>query len=235
MEPAAPVPVADSRVASAPVRYLRDTDPADVARHCALLDPRPRRRHARVTVTPWLRPGTWTIDVIARDRRGLLSAVSGVLAREGVDIVSAAVATWPDHTALESFVAASEPPPDPDVLERGIAQTLVRRRSPRPEPVRGAELTFEDDAVHGVTVCELRSPDRRGLLHDITAAFALAGVVVHVARVDSRDGGTADRFDLTDRRGRPLNERACEQVRSLVVDGETRRRRARFRWGTRSR
>ena len=56
-------------------------------------------------------------------------------------------------------------------------------------------------------------------------AFAAAGVVVHSARVTTIQGELADRFAISDRLGRKLDERATERVAAAIRGAAPRRSR----------
>jgi len=172
------------RLATAPDGYARVHSRADLLRHAALLDPLPRPREVRVATTPGRVPGTWNLDLAARDQPGLLARFTGVLAAHGVDVVQAVVATWDDGAALQAFVVRGATVPEAREFERALDRRLL------PQPIDDATFTYHD------TWCEVTAPDRPGLLHAITVAFALAGVDIHAASVTTVDGLATDRFDL---------------------------------------
>jgi UTP:GlnB (protein PII) uridylyltransferase len=91
----------------------------------------------------------------------------------------------------------------------------------QPTPNRDAELRFDDHASPWYTICEVESPDRRGLLQDLTAAMASAGVNVHSARLVTTNGVAVDRFELTDRNGQKLDESMQRAAIQAVRDGVT--------------
>ena len=115
-------------------------------------------------------------------------------------------------------------PPEAAALES------VRRRQafngslevlPNPD----ADVRFDDDASPWYTLCEVRSPDRRGLLHSLTAGIASAGASVHSARLVTISGYTVDRFELTDRNGHKLEEPAKRLIVDAIRGGVSPRRR----------
>ena len=161
----------------------------------------------------------WRVEVAARDRPGLLAVISGVLADHGLDILDAVVATWPDGGALDSFrvrraqlnPARLTPdelekiaPPEPTALEADITGAFNIPLEVLPNP--DADVRFDDDASPWYTLCEVRSPDRRGLLHNLTAGIASAGADVHSAHLVTISGLAVDRFELTDRDGHKLDD-----------------------------
>jgi UTP:GlnB (protein PII) uridylyltransferase len=46
--------------------------------------------------------------------------------------------------------------------------------------------------------------------------MAEAGVVIHGARVGAADGRAIDRFDLSDRRGKKLDDAAIQRIQSQL-------------------
>jgi len=77
-------------------------------------------------------------------------------------------------------------------------------------------------------VCEVRAPDKPGLLHALANAFAAARVEVHSARIAGDNGIALDRFEVTDRDGRKLGDETKEAVQRFVAGGVITKRR-RFR------
>ena len=90
-------------------------------------------------------------------------------------------------------------------------------------------LAFDDEGSPWHTLCTAEGPDRRGLLHALTTAFATAGASVHAARVATVEGRVTDVFELTDAHGRKLDQSAKERVRRALAQGASPRRRTRPR------
>ncbi len=210
------------RIVHAPRAYLLAQEAADVARQAALIEPVPPRGRARVAVTE-LGPGEWRVEVVSRDRVGLLARVSGVLAEHGLDVIDAVVATWPDRVALESFRVHAPVVPDGKKLEQAIEAAFARPFESPPNP--DAVVIFDDHASPWYTLCEVRGPDRRGLLHMITVGLASAGADVHSARVATEGSTAVDRFELTDRNGRKLDDAVKAAIVDAIAHGVSPRRR----------
>jgi UTP:GlnB (protein PII) uridylyltransferase len=94
---------------------------------------------------------------------------------------------------------------------------------PKLPPPDGLELTFDAESMPWHTLCVVRGPDQPGALEAIAAAFAEANVVVHTARIESRDGRINDTFTVSDQIGRKLDHAAEDRVRR-AINGERRRR-----------
>jgi [protein-PII] uridylyltransferase len=208
---------AAARIAVAPPAYVLVHDSSDVARHAGVLSRRPAPGEVRAVVTPGRRPGIWHLDVAARDQGGLLAACTGVLAAAGLEVVQAVVATWDDGAALEAFLVASPQAPDVTELHAALERSLALPVFT--PPVEDAVVTFDDVAGGLYTACEVRAPDRPGLLHALAAAMAVAGADVHAASVKTVDGMARDRFDLSDRDGNRLTLARQEAVRRSIERG----------------
>jgi Kef-type K+ transport system membrane component KefB len=213
------------RIRHAPRGYLLMQNAPDIARQARLLEPLPARGRARVAVRA-LDDGEWGIDVVARDRPGLLATVAGVLADHGLDILDAVVATWADGGAVDSFrvrgTASRTTAPDATGIEASIVAAFGAPLSSPPAP--DAELHFDDHSSPWYTLCEVRGPDRRGLLRDLATGFASVGADVHSARLTTVVGTAVDHFELTDRNGRKLDDVMEASVTRAIHDGVRRRR-----------
>jgi [protein-PII] uridylyltransferase len=207
------------RITAAPRAYVLATPPDAIARHAALCEPLPRSDEVRVAVAP--PPGGATVEVVARDRVGLLARVAGVLAGRGLDIRAATIATWGDGCALASLGVDGEPPSGTDLA---AAITTALHHPPVPHPFPHVQLTFDDQGSPWHTLCRAEGPDRPGLLHALTAAFAVAGASVHAARIGSVGGVATDEFELTDRHGHKLTPATEAAIRAALERGATPRR-----------
>jgi len=209
--------LAAARVTSAPAGYLLAHTSGDIARHCELLSPVPGSGQARVVITPGRLTGEWHLDVGSRDRPGLLAAFTGVLARTGIDVRQAVLATWDDGAALQAFVIAATHSPDQGALQEAFEASLGEALSS--PPIEDAEVSFANGASELYTSCEVRAADRPGLLHAIAVAIASAGADVHAARVTTIDGIAHDRFDLSNAAGFLLDSILEDTIRAGITAG----------------
>jgi [protein-PII] uridylyltransferase len=126
--------------------------------------------------------------------------------------------------------------PDPARISRGLARlgrgdraplaTLDRRRAHVSQPSGRASIGSPGQAralvVPGAssdaTVLEVRAQDRPGLLHELGAALAGAGISVRSAHIATYAGQTLDTFYLTGSDGLPLPPARVAQAVSLVID-----------------
>jgi Kef-type K+ transport system membrane component KefB len=215
-------PALIERVGRAPLSYVLRQPFDAIARHSQLVHPRPERTEVRVRIEP-VGDGRWWIDVAARDRPALLATVAGALARSGLDAGDAVVATWDDGAAIESFTVRAAAPPDEGGLTAAVVEGLGD--APVSQPLLDADVDFDHEGSPWHSVCEVRAPDRPGLLHDVAAAFDAAGVDVLAADLHSEDDLVIDRFDVVDRNGAKLGAAHEDAVRRFLRDGVVPRRR----------
>ena len=220
------------RIEHAPRAYLLGQDAPDVARQAAFVEPVPSRATRAWRCSRW-NPAIGASRWPRGDRPGLLATISAVLADSGLDVIDATVATWVDGAALDLFLVQWADPradqrtaPDPVALQARIVAVFGDAPESLPNP--DADLRFDDHASPWYTICEVRSLDRRGLLRTLTAAMATASANVHSARLVTIDNAAVDRFELTDRNGRKLDDAAKTALIDAVNTGVTRKRK-RFR------
>jgi [protein-PII] uridylyltransferase len=181
--------------------------------------------------------GSHRLDITDRDRVGLFADTAGLLAAEGHTVRTAILRTVEGVAVNEWHVESpSGAVPDPERIVRGLArlgrgdrgplQTLDRRRAhlPRPSGQAGvgspgqARALVVPGASTEATVLEVRAQDRPGLLHELGAAFAGAGMSVRSAHIATYAGQTLDTFYLTGADGMPLPPARVAQAVSLVID-----------------
>jgi Kef-type K+ transport system membrane component KefB len=216
------------RIRTAPRAYVLAQTPADLARQAALSDPAPRNRDVRVAVEEL--DNEVRVEIAARDRVGLLARATGVLLDAKLSITHATATTWGDGTALTSFRVQT-----PRLLDHAAIRSALGSMLDAPlvaVAVPDIDLVFDDAGSPWHTRCIATGPDRPGLLHALTSAFAVAGANVDSARITTDGPRAVDSFELTDRRGEKLDERTKAQVLDVLARGAEPRRR-RFARGAR--
>ncbi|MGE0139739.1 MAG: cation:proton antiporter [Ilumatobacteraceae bacterium] len=216
-------PAAADRLRHASTAYLLSHDPAELARQAQLVEPLPRAGVVRVAVSPSPEPDHWVIDVACRDLPGLLGRMAGALAEAELDVVSAAIATWVDGAVLDTFTCRSPRRP----AARALAESMERwlHATLPAVPVHDLTVDFDNGSLPWHTVCIVQGPDQPGALQAVSSAFAAAGIAVHSARISSSRGTIIDRFSVSDRVGRKLDEAAMERARAALAGAVAPRRR----------
>ncbi|MBI4934319.1 MAG: cation:proton antiporter, partial [Actinobacteria bacterium] len=214
-----PAPI--ERLRFATNSYLLAHEPEELARQARLLEPLPRRGSVRVSVAPEPDADRWKIDVACRDSAGLLAHLTEVLTEYGLDIAAAGIATWPDGGVLDSFVVETTRRPSAKDLALAFEAGLSSRLRVSAMPT--LHLDFDNDALPWHTAVTVSGPDRPGALLAVSAAFAVADVVVHTARIATSGEQVNDRFAVSDRLGRKLDAATIENVRAVLANGPSRR------------
>ena len=212
------------RLRSAPNAYVLSNSSEELARQSSLIEPLPRPKSVRVAVTPMPEPDHWKIDVACRDAKALLAHLTAVLTTHDLDIVDATIATWPDGGVLDTFIVVASTQPTAKALAGDFERSL--RRPLRAPAVVGLVAEFKSDALPWHTVCDVIGPDQPGALLAVSAAFARANIVVHTARIATSDRIIHDRFTVSDRRGRKLDEAAMQRLRRALAGHSAGRRMA---------
>jgi Kef-type K+ transport system membrane component KefB len=210
------------RVAIAPLSYVLVESPTAMAQQVALLDPLPIKNRFAVSIQHEDNETT-RILIASRDRVGLLAHTTAALERFGADLSDAVIATWADGGALQVFRAKRLEMSEAEMVrasnelaeELGRSQDSGRTSTPIPDAV----VHFDNSASPWHTICEVRATDRRGLLHALASAVAVAGADVHSARITTTDDMAFDVFDLTDRTGRKLDGAMQAVLRDALRSG----------------
>ena len=180
----------------------------------------------RVAVSPAAQPGQWKIDVACRDTDGLLAHLTDVLTERGLDIVGATISSWPDGAVLDSFVVVSRDRPGAKALALEFEASLTRNLSRNVSPVAmpTLEIAFDNSAHPWYTSVTVTGPDLPGALLAVSTAFVAADATVHTARIATLDQLVNDRFTVSDRLGRKLDQRTMNRIRLALTEGRTSRR-----------
>jgi [protein-PII] uridylyltransferase len=177
--------------------------------------------------------------VCTRDRPGLFSMLSGVLAAHGMNILGARIATSRDDLALDAFRVSRDGPDD--VADRGrwerLEQTLrgvlsgavdveelVQRSSRpslltkkrRPVPTR---VEVHNDVSADYTVLDVYAADRVGLLFTITNCLYHLWLQIHLAKISTMVHEVLDVFYVSDAEGRKVTDPDhIERIRVALIE-----------------
>jgi [protein-PII] uridylyltransferase len=175
------------------------------------------------------------LHLAASDRPGLLALWSGVLAAHGIDILSARIASTADGAVLDVFEvrsAARRP------LERArwrraradlqgvlagkvdVGALLERRRRAsalqRRVPFVATRVSVDNEASRAFTVVDVRAEDRLGLLHEVAAVFAEAGLEIALAKVATEANRAIDSFYVAQKGHKLESGPALEALRERL-------------------
>lgn len=227
-----PEALVESHLHEMPRSYLLAFPTDALIRHFALMEPAPGPAEVRMHSTPGGAPGVYDLVVVARDRPGLFSKVSGTLALHGVNVLGAQIYTRNDGLALESFRVASAHASEVEGdrwkrlesdLQRALAGRisldvrLAEKREAYARPSKGKREPTSVLVDNGVsdfyTVVEVHATDRVGLLYAITRALAELELDIHTAKVATYADDVVDVFYVRDIEGQRVTD--PEQMREI--------------------
>lgn len=207
---------------SLPEEYRQRFDPSQIAAHAHTAVGRHRGTVA-VGRFPWPDPKVAALCLIAEDRAGLLSLISAAFAELGFDV-----------DAAEAYTRAVEPPEAVDLFwvrdPHGVlhdeqiaafAELTEEILAGRPASPRGLSgglgeagttVRFLEDAQGLLSVLEIETGDRSGLLWAITRALFEQQVQIVSSRVRTEGDRVHDSFTLTE-----LDGSAISPARRLTI------------------
>ena len=195
--------------------------------------PSPHHRHMMDAGGVQVVPNHRQLVVVAPDRPGLFSDVTGALALHGIGVLEARAHSEAGH-ALEVFTLDLHEHADPQwdrvaaditgAVEKrfNVGEALARRPPDRRGrrlaalPVPGVRVTVDNEAATNSTVVEVRAPDAPGVLHKITAAIAALGLDIVSARVATLGNAVVDSFYVRSGGSKLSGAEAADHVRTAL-------------------
>lgn len=207
--------------ASLPAEYRDRFNPAQIAVHAHTSVGRQSARVA-ATLFPWPDARLKALCVVADDRPGLLSLISGALAELGFDVDAAEAYTRNDpREAVDIFWLRD---PNGRVTEHGVTAFVTlageilagrpEKSIPAPAPLAesppsgslGTTVRFLEDERGALTVLEVETDDRSGLLWTITRALYRQNVQIVGSKIRTEASRVYDRFTIVELDGSPIRD-----------------------------
>ena len=176
--------------------------------------------------------GSFEIEIVARDRTGLLSVIAGVLSISRLDVRSARTRTINERAVMKWIVTvdANATMPSQEKLtdlfikglqgELDIASKIDERINsyrkypgiPTPPPL----VSAMNDIATNATVIEVRMHDRPGVLFSVAKAISRFGVDIRAAIVSTLGAEAFDTLYVTDLAGQALTEERAKLLANQV-------------------
>ncbi len=226
--------VVRDHLARLPIRYVAAVPPRTVVRHALMAAVPPGPGAFLTRVTPGAEDGVDDLDAVAVDAPGRFARVAGVLALHGGSVLAAHAFTRTDGLLVDTFhVRRPEGATrswwvrvEGDLADAAEGRLAVRARvagKARDEaeriarlPAVATALTWTPDPDGVGTLVEVRTLDRRGVLHAIADAIAELRLDIAVARIETVGHEAIDAFSLRDPSGAPLDEDRCTELELAV-------------------
>jgi [protein-PII] uridylyltransferase len=210
-----------------PERYAAAVAPRAVVRHAGMASPTCEPTEVRTRVTPGEPAEDGTryddLDVIALDSPGLFANVAAVISLHGGSILEAHAHTREDGTAVDTFTVVLPEHAtgswwvsvEGDLVEAVAGRLAVRARVRRKQvaeqrridklPPVATTVSTGDDAAGSLTLVEVHTLDRVGVLYRIAAALAELQLDLVVAKVATLGHEVVDVFAVRDQTGAALD------------------------------
>ena len=199
-------------VQALPERYLATARPEVAARHLKLWAIAGRSGFASELHSA--DAGEADLTLVAPDRAGLLALFTAALAANGIDILAAEVHSLKRGMALDTFVVRESGGGVPsqarweaarlDLVKllagaedgRRLVEKRLRRASfaTAAAPTVETRIRVDDLSSEEMTIIDVVTQDRPGLLHALAEAFHSAEVSIEVARIATEGNRATDAF-----------------------------------------
>ena len=161
------------------------------------------------------------IFIYGPDRDDLFAHTTALLDQLSLNVLSARVQTTVQGLSINSYLVLEEDGSQLEGQERleGIRLFLEDGLNSAEPPQGGlriprqlksfqvpSEINFEQDENRVVTLLQLKTSDRPGLLSKVGQAFAANKLRLHNARIATAGAEAHDTFSITDREDRPITD-----------------------------
>jgi [protein-PII] uridylyltransferase len=213
-----------------PLRYLRAHSPAEIAMHLQLFE---LSRPTGVAVRLDPVEGACRLTVVARDMPALFASFAGAISSFGLDILKAEAFSNSTGVLLDTFVFGDpgrmlqQNPSEADRLSDLIrrialgktdAHRLMRGRA-LPETRKRAtppQVQFDSEASPALTLVEIETEDRPGLLYSLATVFSSSACNIGVVLVDTKGHRAIDVFYVA-HEGQKLSPEMQERLKDKLL------------------
>lgn len=234
-----------------PDNYFLSTPEESVPGHFQLLNRFRRSREEedadpyRASVVHYREREFSELTIVTEDRPGLFAMLTGVLATNTLNVVSARISTSRDGVALDVFrlshLDRRETVMDQDTWtrvyarlgavlrgERTMAEMLRSAQAPSSLTKRNSriatEVTVDNESSPYYTLVDVTAPDRVGFLFSVTHALFQLDLRIHLAKITTNVDQVLDVFYVTDRHELKVTDPQALEAALLnqLLNGEVR-------------
>ncbi|HEX5635883.1 MAG TPA: HD domain-containing protein, partial [Gammaproteobacteria bacterium] len=213
--------------------YFLHHSPYEIRWHSELILDAPESRLPLVAARP-TEKGRAEIFIYAREHDDMFSGIATTLNQLALNIVDAQIMATDNGYTLDSFKVLEEDgsTPETDFRINEIITYLIKhlktnsigsqpeRNIPRSHRYFSTEtiVRFEQRPGKDITVMNIITADRPGLLARIGRAFLENKIRIHKAKIATVGEQVDDTFHITDINNQPLlDEEACQRLRASLI------------------
>ena len=222
---------------SMPERYFLSTPENDVPAHFELME-QFSGKGAASTVEHFPERDCTSVVICTQDRPGLFASITGTLTALNFDILNARIFTSSDGRILDVFrishrgrseLVMAEPKwakfrsTLDEVLEGRLDVARLVKNSQhsllllRHAPKVPTVVQIDNEASDNLTIVEVFTEDRIGVLFTMTYALHQLGLSIHVAKISTNVDQVADVFYVTDADGKKIEDPARIEAIRLAI------------------
>jgi [protein-PII] uridylyltransferase len=175
------------------------------------------------------------LTVIARDRPGLFSLLTGIMTINHLDILSSKVFTWLDGIAVDEFIVStpwknytqwnkiSEQFRQASGGTFDVARNVALTKPLKTQPVIPSSskpvVLVDNDLSDFFTVIEVHSPRKFGMLFQIAQSLSSLGLDIHRALLSHSGDPYIDVFYVVDAKGEKVLDTTLQEKISAHIAG----------------
>jgi [protein-PII] uridylyltransferase len=235
-----------------PTHYLLNTHPLKIVQHLVMVEKLKAQKQVNKTTSGGhaadevfifesredKKGNCWEITIVALDRPGLFANISGVLALNSINILSADIYTWRDGTAVD-VIRTTNPLDGLFVLEKwgkvkddlknvlagrlSLESSIVNEETSHiPTAIKKLSqkptVIVDNESSDFFTIIEVYCHDHVVLLYLITHTLFDLGLDIHSARIATKVDQVVDVFYVRDLEGQKIEDdgRVKEIKRALL-------------------
>jgi [protein-PII] uridylyltransferase len=229
----------DHFLAAMPERYFLSTAESDVPAHFRLMEGF-TGNGAVIAVEHFRERDCSSVVICTRDRPGLFASITGTLTALNLDILNARIFTSSDGRILDVFRVSHHGRSElvmaeqkwakfrstlNEVLEGQVNVARLVENSQRSSflqrhvPKVATVVQIDNEASDTLTIVEVFTEDRIGVLFRIAYVLHQLGLSIHVAKISTNVDQVADVFYIADENGQKLrNPERLEAIRRELFD-----------------
>ncbi|MBI1871057.1 MAG: [protein-PII] uridylyltransferase [Chlamydiae bacterium] len=219
-----------------PLNYLQSYRPETILEHLKIIA-EIKKEDPKILWEFLEKTNTTELTVCTKDHIGLFSELTGVIASQEVNILSANIFTRKDGIILDKFSLENRyekgilPERTRKKIEEGMKQIIQKQitiegllkskaysQREKPVSISSPLIKFDNESSLGTTIVEIQADDQIGLLYKITRTFSKLGLNIHLSKIATEKNQALDIFYLTDPKGAKISQPQVQKTISEEIE-----------------